>query len=440
MEPDKAKIMDILLEWNLWEKDLPTGIERPQDLKKLYELIKTEFIINIQGPRRSGKSTIMLQFAKYLIKNGIEPRNLLFINFEDYRFSSLTLETLENIYNLYIERIHTKGKPIIFLDEIHKVPAWERFARTLNDKKEALIIASGSSSKLISAEFSTLLTGRHLSLEVFPLDFREFLLFKGLEFKDTLEMLANKIKIIKLLREYNEYGGFPEVVLKEPKIEILRSYYEDILIKDIVERHSIREIGKLKSLASFYLTNITRPITFSSISKFLNIPLRTVERFSDFLEEVYLLFFIKKYHPSLKEQENAARKVYGIDTGLSNAIGFKLSQNYGKGMENIVFLKLKQLQSKDHNKNIFYWRDQYSDKEVDFLVKEGEGITNAIQVCYDFDNSETKKREISALEKCMSAFQLKEALILTWDFEGEEKVKEKIITVIPLWKWLLETE
>lgn len=434
---ERARILEILTDWNFWEKEQPTGVIREGYLKRLEHLAKSQFVIAVVGPRRSGKSTILMQYIKKIIDNGVNPRDILLVNFEDYRFDEFNLKLLEDIYKLYLEKIHQKGKPFIILDEIHHIPQWERFVRTLYDSKAANIVISGSTAKLMAPELASLLTGRYLQLDVLPLSFREFLAFKGLKVGDEIAAIAQRTKIIKLLQEFMEYGGFPEVVLKETKREILQRYYEDIIMKDVITRYKIRAIAALKTLANFYLTNVSKPVTFGSLKKFLGLSLRTVERFSSYLEAAYLIFLLKKFHPSLKEQEKAPRKVYAVDTGIVNISGFKISENYGKSMENIVFLELKREQFDAPTTEIFYWADQFG-REVDFLIKRGPKVTELIQVCYNIEDLQTRERERSSLLRAMELFKVSSGLIITWDFESEEKVGRKRIRYYPLWKWLLK--
>jgi len=164
----KDDILEILNFWNFWNNQQFLGIKRENLLKKLFELYSKNFVVSIIGPRRTGKSVIIRQFANELINNGISPRDILIINFEDYRWTGLDLSLLDKIYSVYLEKIKTNKiqKPYIFLDEVHKIPKWERFVRTLLEKEEAYIFVSGSSSKLLSKELATLLTGRNLIMEI----------------------------------------------------------------------------------------------------------------------------------------------------------------------------------------------------------------------------------------------------------------------------------
>jgi len=306
----------------------------------------------------------------------------------------------------------------------------------LHERKEARIAVSGSSARLLSEEFATLLTGRHITFAIYPLCFNEFLKFSGMELKSEVEALAKKSEIKQLLDEYLEFGGFPEVVLSSEKRRILLSYFETVITRDIVERFKIREREKLRTLAKYYLTNISSPMTFNSVSRFLKLPLTTVERFSDHLETANLIFFVKRFSYSLKEQEKSPRKVYSVDVGLSNAIGFKFAKNLGKIAENVVATSLKARQSFDPEAEVYYWKDQLG-REVDFVVKRGLKVRQLIQVCWDVGELETKNRELRALLGAMKKLGISEGVIVTGDYDGEEKIRGKKIRYIPLWKWLV---
>ncbi len=431
----KSEIIEILSDWNFWAKEVDTGTTREEYLDTLVNLItKTNQIICIAGIRRSGKSTIIRQIAKQLI--GQQNADTLIVNFEDERFRQRDLDLLIDIYNTYREKVKPKSTPFIFLDEIQNIPEWERFARGVHERGEAKIIVSGSSSKLLSAELATLLTGRHIMFFVQPLSFKEFLTFNEMSVENEIEILAHRIEIKQLLDEFREYGGFPEVVQSSDKQRILLSYFETLIVKDVIERFNIREREKIRTIAKFYLTNISSPISFNKISGFLNIPLTTVERFSDHLETANVVFFLKKFSFSFKEQEKAQRKIYSADVGMSNAIGFRFSENLGKIMENIVAVELKKRQSFNPQIEIYYWKD-YQQREVDFVVKEGLDVVQLIQVCHDVTNLETKEREVRSLVRAMKEFKLTEGLIITDDFESEEEMKGFKIEYVPMWKWLL---
>lgn len=436
---DKNEIIKIFGDWNFWDKDLNAGIKRPYYLNKIKNLHESSHIIVITGARRSGKSFIMRQTAKTLIKGGIRKNNILIVNFEDPRFVELNTKILQQLYDVYLEFLNPQEKPYLFLDEIQEVKDWEKWVRTIHELDKAKIIISGSNAKLLSRELSTLLTGRHLDLVIFPLSFKEFLRFRNVDLSKRFEIVNKEIEIKRLLREYIEFGSFPEVVLGGEKKQILLNYFEDILNKDIVRRFKIRKSKELVSLAKFYLGNISSLITFSSLERTLNISVDTVEKFSRYLEDTFILFFLKRFSYKFREQEKSPRKVYAIDVGLANTIGFRFSQNIGRLAENLVFLELKREEMLGSNLEIYYWKD-VNHREVDFLIKENLKVRQLIQVCWEVNRPETKNREIRALLKAMKEFNLEEGLIITDDYEAEENIKGKKINYIPLWKWYLKED
>lgn len=436
---EKSRIIEVLAGWNFWNRDLEVGIPRKSYLDELLRFVKADKIVSIVGVRRSGKSTLMRQMAKAMIEAGTDRKNILIVNFEEPEFEGANVGLLQRIYEAYLEILRPPGKPFLFLDEVQNVEGWERFVRALNERKEAFIAISGSSSRLLSQELATVLTGRQIYFEIFPLSFREFLSFEGMEIGGMEEALLSSSKIRGLFREYLEVGGFPEIVLnKDPayRARTSRSYYEDIISRDVVQRFKIRKPEGLKALARFYLTNISSPISFNRISRFLNLPTETIRRFSYSLETANLIFFTKRFSWSVKEQENSPRKVYSVDVGISNAIGFRFRENLGKVAENLVAVELRRKMAQNPSTEVFYWKD-IGQREVDFVVKEGLRVKQLIQVCWDPTDEATRKRELKGLARAMEEFKLREGLVLTEDFEGEEKINGRRVRFVPLWKWLI---
>jgi len=436
---EKERILNILYDWNFWGKGLEVGKERKKYLSQIIEIIESEVnkILSIYGVRRAGKSFILRQVAKFLSER-YGKENVLYINFEEVNLEK-SLETLIKCYETYLEFLRPTRKPIIILDEIQEINGWEKFVRSLHEKDEAKIIVSGSSSKIMSEELATLLAGRDITIEVFPLDFKEFLEFKDFKIRELNGVIVNKNEVVTLLREYIEFGGFPEVVIeknKGVKKEILKRYFETILLKDVQKRFRIREVSKLEFLASFYATNISSLISYKGLSKILKIPDKTIERYSKYLSISRVLFFISKFSFSLKDREVSPRKVYFIDLGIPNSVGFKLLENYGKAIENLVAINLISRYRKPFAE-VFYLK--INDKEVDFVIKEGLNIKQLIQVTYASNKDEIEQREIKSLLKAYDLFKEynPELLVITWDYEDVLKIDNKEIKFIPLWKWLL---
>ena len=430
----RDEILKILVDWNYWGNYKDESVDRGRYIEDLNHLLKTGEIIVIKGVRRSGKSTLMLQ---YIRKSGLEDKNTLVVNFEDPRFKNLNLELLDRIYEVYLDELQPDKEHYVILDEVQEVEGWEKFARYLHEAKKAQVFITGSSSKLLSEEYSTFLAGRHVDIEIFPLSFTEFLEFKGVSIRSRMEMVKFRHRIRKLLDEYLEFGSFPKVALIEEekgKEELLNNYFRDILIKDVQSRFKVREPVKLEELAKYYLTNIGTLQSFNRVRKLLNLSLDTVERYSTYFTVARLIFFVPKFSFSVREQILNPKKVYCMDTGLRNIVSFKFSEDLGRIMENVVFLNLL-FRNKD--KEIYYWRDKQQ-REVDFVLKSGLEIEQLIQVTYASGEEEIEVREKKALVKASEELNCEDVQVITWDYESEEEFKGRRIKFTPLWKWLLE--
>lgn len=430
----EENILASLIDWNLWGNFDDVLKERENQP----ELPAVSFALVIKGIRRSGKSML-----SYLIaEKKFDAKSSLFINFEDPRLGKLTSEDILKIVEIYQKKVSDGNLPsLLVLDEVQNIKGWERVVRLYSEAKKINVIVTGSSSKLMSEEYSTVLTGRHIDFELFPLSFREVLAWNGINI-DELSVFKNKGKVLSLFDKYMKFGSFPAIVkedLEKEKIRILREYYRDILYKDIVKRFGIREIDKLEELARIYLSNISTLQSFNKLKNILRISLDSVERFSKYFEIARLFHFIRKLDISLRRQIMAPRKVYSADIGFYNCLGFKFSENIGRLMENLVTIELFRRKSYWHgNWEIFYWRD-YQQKEVDFVVKEGLDIKQLIQVTYASGKDEIEKRELKAMVKASDLLRCRNLLVITWDYEDELEFKERKITFKPLWKWLLKS-
>jgi len=253
-----------------WGKGFRCGY-REKVLCKLYiEAVKSRInkIVTVFGVRRSGKSFILRQIAKKLSEEFGE-KNILYVNFEEVRIPK-NLSTLLEIYDAYREIVRPDRKPFL-LDEVQEIKGWERFVRSFHEKNEGRIIVTGSSAKLVGEEFATLLSGRDVAIEVFPLNFPEFLEFRGIKI-NLSALWSERKRLLSELRIYLKWGGFPEIVLEENermKIDILKRSFETILVKDVERRFRIREVSKIEFLASFYITNISSLISYAKISRLL---------------------------------------------------------------------------------------------------------------------------------------------------------------------------
>jgi len=428
---NREEILKILIDWNYWGNYKDKSVERFFYLNRLKDFLDTREIIVIKGVRRSGKSTIISQFIRKLIEKKVSPKNILIVNFEDPRFGNLNLDLLNKIYEIYLEELLPDEIHYVVLDEVQEIEGWEKFARFLSEAKKIQVFITGSFSKLLSEEYSTLLSGRHIDLDMFPLSFKEFLFFKGIKIKTGVERVKARHKIRNSLKEYIEFGGFPKVVLVKEKAVLLEGYFRDILLKDIQRRFKIREGAKLENLAKYYLTNISTIQPFNKVKNVVGLSLDSVERFSHYFSLAGLFFFVPKFSYSEKKQILNPRKVYAVDVGLRNIVSFRFSKDSGKLIENIVLVELKR-----RGFEVFYWKS-LKQKEVDFVVRKKLAIKQLIQVCFDVDSEIVKKRETSSLLEACHHLKCSNFLIITNDYDAEEKIEDKTIKFISLWKWLL---
>ncbi|NQU18683.1 ATP-binding protein [bacterium] len=435
---DKDEIIGTLLLWNFWEKDISTGIPRQGYLERIKKFLSTDEIVTLTGVRRSGKSTILLQVLAGLLKAKIPKKNTLYINFEDPKFyNALNIDLLDKIWQAYIEYLKPGGKVYLVLDEVQEVKGWEHWVRAKYDRKENVkIFVTGSNADLLSPEFAAVLTGRHLELTVTPLNFREFLQFRGVHAcSSSLWYVKNKEKLINLTREYLITGGFPKVVLTDDELlrkELLSQYFSDILTRDIAERYKIKDVAKLKNLALFYSSNFTRSYSFNKVKKVVDfaLSLDSVHRFSHYMEDAFLISFLQRFSYSLKNQMQAQRKVYLVDNGIHNSVAFKFSEDRGKLLENAVYRQLKGLSAE-----VYYYSEK---KEVDFVCKEGLKVKELYNVCYSIENKETLLRETESLIEGMKYFKLKEAKIIVAEGKKRQIMEQgRVISIVPFYEWAL---
>jgi len=424
-----AKILGILEKLNPWweGKDFETGLERKKYLQKIKSYIKTKEIAILTGIRRSGKTTLLFQTIKDLIENNkIDPKRIFFVNFDEADIANLE-NPIEKVLNTYNQEVYSEDNSYFLFDEIQNVKDWEKWAKTIYDRKKNQLIISGSSSKLLDNKLATLISGRYLKINVFPLDFREYLDFNNIEdLSSKLKLISNKNKIMNMLKSYLAEGGFPQVALqpnKNLKREHLKTYYESIVYKDILSMHEIRHTKVMKELIYYLFSNFTNPYSYKQLSELLKVDFSTIKEYLDYIEESRMLFELCIFSYSLKTQSKNNKKVYCADNGLRNAISFQFSKDEGKLAENLVFIELKR-----REKEFFYWKNK---GEVDFIIKNKDQSLIAMNVTYTNDIEE---REINSLIEFKKEFKkTKELVILTKDTEK----KEKRIRFIPLWKWLL---
>ena len=393
-------------------------------------------ILVMTGVRRSGKSSLMrLICADLLERRSVARTNILYLNFEDERFSSFTTADFDTLYETFLELEAPQGKIWLFLDEIQNIPFWEKWLNRLYEFEDVKIFVTGSNASLLDSEIATALTGRNRRIVVWPFSFAEFIRTRG-SAPEPADFLRRdtRITLKRLLREYQQTGGFPEVI-KNGDPTILEQYYQDILYRDIITRNGIRNSREIKELALFLASNCACIQSYKSLQGVIGVKSQnTVRSYLHALADVYLFLLVDMFDYSLKRQMYNPSKIYGIDTALMASVSFTSSRNLGRSMENIVYLELLR-----RNREVYYWKST-DGKEVDFLLREGRIITEAIQVCSDLTDSKTREREITAIIAAATAFPEARLTIVAEEEEGEMSCDGGKITCVPLWKWLLVEE
>ncbi|MFH1510045.1 MAG: ATP-binding protein [Candidatus Woesearchaeota archaeon] len=386
-------------------------------LEQIKESDKTPFAIIISGVRRCGKST--------LLKEIMSLHEGYFVNFDDDRLVSFTVNDFQQMYELLIELFGKKD--IFFFDEIQNISGWERFVRRLNDQGKKVYI-TGSNANMLSKELGTHLTGRNISFTLYPLSFKEFLGFLKHDYKIDKLTTEQKSILKRLFNEYEAKGGFPEY-LKTYKEEYIKSLYENIIYRDIITRYSLPDEKALKEIVYYAASNIGKELSFNSLRKLTGLTsATTVKEYFGYLENSYLAFLLPRYNPSLTKQIYSNKKVYFVDTAVVRLLGFRANEDAGRLLENLVFLHLKR-----HGKETYFHKEK---NECDFVLREGTRVVEAIQVTLSLGKN--KDRELMGLVEAMHIYKLKEGTILTLDEEYDIPLDKRKISVKPVWKWLLE--
>jgi uncharacterized protein len=398
LKTEISKIVDSQAGFN---KSAEKGLLRDS----LYTLpVLSNHAVIITGIRRCGKSTLLNQLISEKYPDAF------FMNFSDnrlYGFENSDFSRLDEV-------IAESEKKDLFFDELQEVKGWERYVRQKLDEKFHVVI-TGSNASLLSKELGTLLTGRYLSKELFPFSFSEFLTFRASSAGEEG------------LKEFMLKGGFPEY-LKTANHEILTTLFDDILMRDIVIRHGIRDIKSLQNLALYLISNTGNTITGSKLKNAIGISATsTIMEYFSFLESSYLFYFVPRFSYSLKSRMINPRKVYAADPGLITVNTGSFSEDNGHKLENVIFNYLRSF-----NREIYYFK---MNRECDFItVKRGEKL-RAIQVCYNLDR-DNLERELSGLYEAMKELKIKDGMIVTLNQKDKFTNKGLTANVIPAFEFM----
>ncbi len=356
----------------------------------------------LTGVRRCGKSTLQAQLMR--------PRNAFYCNFEDTRLFGLEPRDFSTLISV-IEELAPKTGPV-FLDEVQEVPEWQRLVRALLDQGYAVCL-TGSNASLLGRDLGSKLTGRHLSFEVFPFDYAEYLAFTG-----SKSGAAS-------LETFLSDGGFPGF-LRERQPLLLQELFRDIVQRDIAQKYHLRETRHVMNLALFLLAHTGQPFSLQTLTKSLAIPtVGQTSRYLEYLHDAYLLFPLPKFSSSFKQRVVAPNKYYAIDNGIRVANSPQKTSDLGRRLENAVFLDLRQ-----QTKDVTYAAEKDL-WECDFVTD-----ALAVQVCLDL-NPTNLARELRGMKEALALPGKRKGVFVTLNQHDHVDVDGKLVPVIPAWEGLV---
>jgi len=357
----------------------------------------------LSGIRRCGKSTLMQQIHSEMK----EPA--FYLNFEDPRLAGFDLGDLNRLQKLATD----KGVETYFFDEIQAVDQWESFVRFRLDEGSRIFL-TGSNASMLSRDLGTKLTGRHISKELFPFSYQEYLTF------------TNQKPDPNATESYLVRGGFPEY-LKTGLPEVLMHIFNDIIIRDIASRYNIKNVTALQQLAVWLISNCGKPFTGNSLRKIFQIgSSSSIMEYLGYLSDAYLFFYVPLFSYSAKVQMVNPRKIYAIDNGLivNNSLSF--NEDRGRLLENMVFLSLRRASNE-----IFYFSGR---NECDFVVFQQKKLRGVYQVCWQL-NEDTLDRELAGILDAMEFFGLDQGSLITFNQTDTFHINGKTVNAVAFHEW-----
>lgn len=385
------------------------------------------------GIRRAGKSFLLFEKMQQMLREGSSWDDMLYISFEDERLEGFASSDFNAILESHIEMGGCE-KPMLFLDEIHNINGWEKFARRLADAKYNVWI-TGSNAKMLSSEIMTTLGGRFLPIEVYPYSLQEYLRARNVSFSE--ESIVSTIGKSNVMREYAEHmkwGGLPESVGLPVKRGYLSSVFQKIYLGDICARNNISNPKVLSLMVKKMAESVKQPISYSRISKVLTnagskISIPTISSYISYCEDAWLMLRIHNINAAFSERETNC-KYYFVDNGLLSLMLVDPSTTL---LENAVAVDLSRRYGHDEDNERVYFYSQ--NVEVDFYIPDDE---LAIQVSFSINESEdTFNREVQALHKLPKVLTCKRRVIITYDEEKTIEDEFGRIEIVPCWKWML---
>ena len=380
---DGNELLDVAASWSFWDRAPPKTIRRTL---KLPHSLSNRIALIVQGVRRCGKSTLL---AQLIDRYGLERRDCLFVNFEDPRLAGcLSFETLERMCRSFAGLRPNAATLTVFLDEVQWVAGWERWLRSKLERPGRFqFVVSGSNAQLLSGELASALTGRHLTVELFPFDLSEF------------RQVHRSGSVV----DYLHLGGFPEPLASDEGDLLLRQYFIDILQRDVRERVGARSSLTLRQIVQMVFESAGSELSLRRIAAASGVAVETVSAYLEACEQAYLLFPCPWFAFSERKRSQRNRKYYPVDTALRRVSVTRTGRDVGKALECATFVELRK-----RHLDVFYWR---TTGEVDFVIQADGGPT-PIQVTLDG----ATERHLRSLDAFYEAFpHAEEAVIVTME-------------------------
>jgi predicted AAA+ superfamily ATPase len=395
------------------------------------------------GMRRAGKTSLLWQVLADRVAGGTGRDGLLYFSFEDERLAGITVQDLD----LLVEEFYRLNpawrdarRASFFLDEIQLVPGWEMFARRLLDSENVELFLSGSSARLLSREVATSMRGRAMEAVVTPFSFREMLRHAGREPELSTDRLtkAKRSQLERDLLDYLAHGGFPEAqgLDDRNRLELLRTYVDVVLLRDVVERHNLSQPLVLRWMVQQLLGNAAGTFSINKFhadlkSRGVSVAKDTLHTLLAHLEDAFLLTSVEVATDSERRRQVNPRKVYPVDMALSALFDRSGKSNTGHALETAVFQQLKR-----RNAEVAYVRTP-GGFEVDFHARTTTGEEMLIQVCATLDDPATLEREVRALLDAAPSCPKAGLFLITLDLPPTLQRPDGL-TIIRASDWLLD--
>lgn len=401
-------------------------IERNEYLDVLKRFKDKELIKVITGIRRCGKSTLLEMYINYLMKNGITEDQVISINLEDLKYNFI--DDYMSLYNYINESLNAKKKNYVFIDEVQKIPDFQKAVDSLYIKKNVDLYITGSNANLLSSELATLLSGRYIQVKMLPLSFKEY--------KVAYKNLNND----ELYQKYISFGSFPYTTNLETEDDVsiyLSNLYNDIIIKDVMTRKKIQDETMLRSVANFAMDNVGNLVSANNIANTMSsdgkdINVRTIDRYLEGFTESFFLYKASRYDIKGKQYLKTGEKYYVSDLGLRYFILGRKIGDYGRVLENVVYLELIR-------RGFDVYIGKVDEYEIDFVAINNDGrlYVQVAETLKGTDENDNKilERELRSLKRIDDNY---EKIILTSD--KTPLANEEGIKIQNVYDWLLNKE